>query len=153
VGSIAERQPFDFIVVGGGTAGNAVAGRLAENPDVRVLVIEAGIGFLLSCLRLCFPANASSNPQDIENVTTPARAFDLRGSQYDRGYKTTMIKREDYERVEKPNTPGKMLGGSSSANYFDWVSEARRHLTNGRSMVGRSGRGTTSLDICTKWVF
>ena len=29
--------------VGGGTAGNAVAGRLAENPKVRVLVIEAGV--------------------------------------------------------------------------------------------------------------
>jgi hypothetical protein len=28
----------------GGTAGNAVAGRLAENPKVRVLVIEAGVG-------------------------------------------------------------------------------------------------------------
>lgn len=33
---------FDFIVVGGGTAGCAVAGRLAENPQVSVLVIEAG---------------------------------------------------------------------------------------------------------------
>ena len=33
---------FDFIVVGGGTAGCTVAGRLAENPKVSVLVIEAG---------------------------------------------------------------------------------------------------------------
>jgi len=62
MGAIADMQPFDFIIVGGefpitwslclwkvsnskigGTAGNAVAGRLAENPKVRVLVIEAGI--------------------------------------------------------------------------------------------------------------
>ena len=35
-------EVFDFIVVGGGTAGCAVAGRLAENPKVSVLVIEAG---------------------------------------------------------------------------------------------------------------
>ena len=35
-------EVFDFIVVGGGTAGCAVAGRLAENPKVKVLVIEAG---------------------------------------------------------------------------------------------------------------
>jgi choline dehydrogenase len=49
----------------------------------------------------------------------------LRGGQYDWGYKTTMIKRDDYERVEKPNTRGKVLGGSSCANYFTWVSGSK----------------------------
>ena len=32
-----------------------------------------------------------------------------------------MIKRDDYERVEKPNTRGKALGGSSCLNYYTWV--------------------------------
>jgi choline dehydrogenase len=41
---------FDFIVVGGGTAGCVVAGRLAENPKVSVLVIEAGKKYLDSSL-------------------------------------------------------------------------------------------------------
>ena len=96
---------FDFIVVGGGTAGNTVAGRLAENPSVTVLVIEAGVG----------------NSHEIEEITTPSMAMDLRNSKYDWAYKTTMVKRDDYERIEKPNTRGKALGGSSSLNYFTWI--------------------------------
>jgi choline dehydrogenase len=96
---------FDFIIVGGGTAGNTVAGRLAENPNVSILIVEAGV----------------DNPSEIEEITTPCRAMDLRNSKYDWAYKTTMIKRDDYERIEKPNTRGKVLGGSSSLNYFTWV--------------------------------
>ncbi|KAJ5503651.1 Glucose-methanol-choline oxidoreductase [Penicillium fimorum] len=100
---------YDFIVVGGGTAGNVVAGRLAENADVKILVIEAGIG----------------NPDDISEITTPARAFELRNSKYDWSYQTTFVDRPDYERVEKPNTRGKVLGGSSSLNYFTWIRGSR----------------------------
>lgn len=96
---------FDFIIVGGGTAGNAVAGRLAENHNVSVLIVEAGV----------------DNPSEIEEITTPSMAMNLRNSKYDWGYKTTMIKRDDYERIEKPNTRGKILGGSSSLNYFTWI--------------------------------
>ncbi|CAG9952879.1 unnamed protein product [Clonostachys rosea f. rosea IK726] len=103
--SVQDGARFDFIVVGGGTAGNIVAARLAENPNARILVAEAGIG----------------NSIDNEEIRTPALAMDIRGSQYDWAYKTTMVKRDDYERIEKPNTRGKALGGSSSLNYFSWV--------------------------------
>ncbi|PHH70813.1 hypothetical protein CDD80_5709 [Ophiocordyceps camponoti-rufipedis] len=96
---------YDFIVVGGGTAGNVVAGRLAENPNVSILIIEAGVG----------------NPREVEQIITPAMAMDLRGSNHDWQYKTTMVRRDDYERIEKPNTRGKALGGSSSLNYFTWI--------------------------------
>lgn len=89
----------------GGTAGNVVAGRLAENPNVSILVIEAGKG----------------NPREVPLITTPARAFETRGSEYDWAYKTTMIDRPEYTRVEKPNTRGKVLGGSSCLNYYTWV--------------------------------
>ncbi|CAG7922563.1 unnamed protein product [Penicillium olsonii] len=96
---------FDFILVGGGTAGNMLASRLAENPRVSILIIEAGVG------------NAINLPE----IRTPSGAMELRNSKYDWAYKTTLIKRDDYERVEKPNTRGKIIGGSSSINYFTWA--------------------------------
>lgn len=96
---------FDFVIVGGGTAGNTVAGRLAENSDVSVLVVEAGVG----------------NPEEVADITTPSRAMGLRNSEHDWAYKTTFVKRDDRERVDKPNSRGKVLGGSSCLNYFTWV--------------------------------
>lgn len=65
--TVSNGSKYDFIFGGGGTAGNAVTGRLAADPDVGILVVEAGI----------------PSPDDIEQITTPSKTFTLRGSKYD----------------------------------------------------------------------
>lgn len=48
---------YDYVIVGGGTAGLTVAARLTENPAISVAVIEAGSFYELN-------GNYSSIPQD-----------------------------------------------------------------------------------------
>lgn len=58
-----EKEVFDFVVVGGGTSGLVVASRLTEDPNVKVLVLEAGAN-RLDDPRIVTPGLAASTYDD-----------------------------------------------------------------------------------------
>ena len=58
-------EKYDYIVIGGGTAGLAVAARLTEDFNVRVLVLEAGANHMANP-RVTIPGLALSTWSDPE---------------------------------------------------------------------------------------
>ncbi|KAI1075919.1 oxidoreductase [Whalleya microplaca] len=88
---------YDFIIVGGGTAGIAIATRLSEISNQRILVVEAG----------------SDNNNDVR-VNIPAFYAALQGTELDWCFETEPQKKLN-GRVINVNQ-GKALGGSSAIN-------------------------------------
>ena len=98
--AIAEQ--FDYVVVGGGSAGSVVAGRLSENPDHRVCLIEAG-------------------PDDDDlRIKIPIGLLWLMGNErFDWCYRSAPHAHLDGKRVSVPR--GKTLGGSGSINSMVYI--------------------------------
>ncbi|KAJ7856682.1 aryl-alcohol oxidase-like protein [Mycena olivaceomarginata] len=80
---------YDFVIVGGGTAGLVVANRLTENPAVNVLVLEAGVsnqGVLDSNIPFFVNNLLAPNIYDWNYTTTPQSALNGRVIPYYRGH-------------------------------------------------------------------
>src|SRR6185437_2252153 len=97
-------ETYDFIVVGGGSAGAVIAARLSEDPACRVALIEAG-----------------DRPPEISLMPVACASMQL-NPETDWMYSATPGKAGlglNNHRVPVPR--GRMLGGSSSINYMAYV--------------------------------
>jgi choline dehydrogenase len=90
---------FDFVIVGGGSAGSALANRLSADPGTTVLVLEAG---------------RSDYPWDVFIHMPAALAFPIGSRFYDWKYESEPEPHMGGRRVY--HARGKVLGGSSSIN-------------------------------------
>jgi choline dehydrogenase len=110
VRNVRTMTSFDYVVVGGGTAGCVVAARLSEDPDARVLLLEAG------------------RQDGTDEMSVPAKWLALLGSDVDWGFRTTPQAGLDGVVLEYPR--GKVLGGSSGINAMTHVRADRSSYDN-----------------------
>jgi choline dehydrogenase len=89
-------EAFDYIVVGGGTAGCVLAARLSQDPGQRVLLLEAGAAVTSAAM------------------ADPAAWPLLWHTSVDWAYETVPQRRADEAVLQWPR--GKVLGGSSGIN-------------------------------------
>jgi choline dehydrogenase len=97
----ALKPRYDFIVCGSGSSGSVIARRLAENPDVDVLLVEAG------------------GDDNVPEVVAPGQWTANLGSERDWGFRSEPNSHINNRSIMY--STGKVLGGSSSINVMAWI--------------------------------
>ncbi|KAJ7436842.1 alcohol oxidase [Mycena latifolia] len=109
---------YDYIVVGGGTAGAVVASRLSEDSSTRVLLIERGSALNTWASRV--PAISSNYVTD----GSPAYRFDSAPLEYADGRTTEMAGGKALGGTTRIN--GLMYTRSSAADFNRWRDSGRQ---------------------------
>ena len=107
---------YDFIVCGAGSSGSVVAARLAENPEVRVLLLEAG------------------GDDEVASVIEPAQWPLNLNTERDWGFAAQPNRHLNGRAI--PMNMGKVLGGGSSINVMLW---ARGHRADWDYFAAEAG--------------
>jgi len=116
-------EGYDFIIVGAGTAGCALASRLSEDESASVLLLEAGPSDRSWILRM---------PAGLRSAFKPT-------STYNYWFKTTPQRHLDGREIDQPR--GRVLGGSSSINGMTFLRGNPRDFDDWRDRDGCEGWG------------
>ncbi|KAF7909099.1 uncharacterized protein EAE98_012311 [Botrytis deweyae] len=120
-------QSYDYIIIGGGTAGLTIASRLSEDPQTSVLVLEAG----------------ADHSNDI-NVLAPGLYTGMYSNpEYDWNYKTVPQIHANNQVIAHPR--GKQLGGSSAINFLYWTHASQQDI-NSWGELGNANWSWEALD-------
>lgn len=113
-------KTYDYVIAGGGLTGLTVAGKLTENPDITVLVIEKGF-------------YASNDGPIIEDPNTYGKVFD---TAHDQHYATVQLA---LNNEAMPIRAGKGLGGSTLVNGNSWTRPDKVQLDSWEEIFGMDG--------------
>ncbi|EIM82202.1 alcohol oxidase [Stereum hirsutum FP-91666 SS1] len=111
---------YDYIIVGGGAGGGVIVNRLTEEPEVRVLLIEAG----------------SSDYTNLD-IEVPGFAATLAGSQFDWNFTTASM--PGYNDRSIAYARGFVLGGSTSINFMAFNRGSRDDFDRYATYTGDDG--------------